>query len=89
MGSSLRIGSRSKLRLSYSANERVREGWQRFKWHVTLGWFGERRGAITAHGAEAAHLIPPLGAPIWQKLSVERRRATSESARGLPTARTR
>ena len=78
MGSSLRIGSRSKFRPSYSANERVREGWQWFKWQCALGWLAERRGAITAHGAEAAHLIPLLGAPIWQIWSLERRRAASE-----------
>ena len=87
VGSAPRIGSRLKLRLSYSANERVREGWQRFKWHGALGWFDEWRGVFTAHGGEAAHLIPLLGAPIWQKLSVERRRAASERARALSSTR--
>ena len=84
-----RIGSRSNLRLCYSANERVTVSQQWFKWHGGLGWFAHRRGVIAACWAEATHLIPLLRAPTWQILSVERRRAASESVGACFPARAR
>ena len=81
------FGGLSKLRLILLLNEGAAGGQQGIGKQGSAQVQREWSDTVAARWAEVPHLIRLDPASIWKMLSAERRRAASDDARRLPTAR--